>query len=161
MTTEIMNRPTRRGVLCVVAAIVAYPARAGEVSYVNPRFGTTITFPGEVFSLPQPPSENSDGMSWASPDGAWLGVWGQYNALDHDEKALLDFLAPEFDEVTYGKAGKGFVVLSGLDDGKVFYQRTNFGRDGVLHSMLMRYPQHRHANFDRLAIAVAASLKGP
>ena len=149
----------------VIAALVflfaSQAAAADETHYINPRFGTEITFPGEVFPLPQPASENGDGMSWAGPDGAWLGVWGQYNALEHDEKGLLAFLAPEYDEVTYSKAGKGFVVLSGFDDGKIFYLRTNFGGDGVLHTMLMRYPAERKANYDLLVAPIASSLKGP
>ena len=149
----------------VIAALVflfaSQAAAADETHYINPRFGTEITFPGKVFPLPQPASENGDGMSWAGPDGAWLGVWGQYNALEHDEKDLLAFLAAEYDEVTYSRAGKGFVVLSGFDDGKIFYLRTNFGGDGVLHTLLMRYPAERKANYDLLVAPIASSLKGP
>lgn len=151
----------RRHVIAALVFLSASQAAAADVTYVNPRFGTEITFPGEVFPLPQPASENGDGMSWASPDGAWLGVWGQYNALDHDEKDLLDFLAPEYGEVTYSKAGKGFVILSGFDEGKIFYLRTNFGSEGVLHTMLMRYPAERKANFDLMVAPIASSLKGP
>ncbi len=58
-------------------------------------------------------------------------------------------------------AGKGFVVLSGFDDGKIFYLRTNFGGDGVLHTLLMRYPAERKANYDLLVAPIASSLKGP
>lgn len=161
MAAAPIVRPTRRVALCMAAALLVLPAVAGDFTYVNARFGTEITFPSEVFPLPQPAAENGDGMSWASADGAWLGVWGQFNALDHDEKALLEFLKPEYDEVTYAKAGRGFVVLSGFDDGKVFYLRTNFGRDGVLHTMLMRYPAERKADFDLIVGRVASSLKGP
>lgn len=152
---------TRRALLAAGATLALAPARAAEFTYVNARFATRLTFPDDVFDAPQPPSENGDGMSWESDDGAWLGVWGQFNALDHDEKALLDFLTPEFAEVTYSKVGKGFVVLSGFDDGKVFYQRTNFGGDGVLHTMLMRYPAKLKAKYDPLVGPIALSLGGP
>lgn len=143
-----------------ILATVA-PAAAAEFTYVNARFGTALTFPDDVFSEPQPPPENGDGLSWESKDGAWLGVWGQYNALEQDEKGLLDFLADDFDTITYSKVGKGFVVLSGYDGGKVFYQRTNFGGDDILHTVLMRYPKSLKAKYDPLVGPIAASLKGP
>lgn len=159
-----MTRPfflTRRVLLAGVALVVARPARAGDVTYRNPRFGTSITFPGDIFSRPLEPSENGDGMAWESEDGAYLGVWGQFNALDLDEKGMADFLADTVEEVTYRKVGKGFVVLSGLDGGKVFYQRAEFGADGVIHTLLLRYERSLKSKYDPLVGPIAASLGGP
>ncbi len=154
-----MGRPA--ALAFAVLAAFAAPALAGDQTYVNARFGTVLTFPDDIFSRPQPPSENGDGLSWESDDGGWLGVWGQYNALEQDEKALLKFLSDTFETVTYSRTGKGFVVLSGYDGGKVFYQRTIFGADDTLHTMLMRYPKALKAKYDPLVGPVAASLRGP
>lgn len=140
---------------------LAAPAFATDHTYVNARFGTALTFPDDIFVEPQPPSENGDGMSWESKDDAWLGVWGQYNALEQDEKGLLDFLADDYEQITYSRTGRGFVVISGFDSGRVFYQRTNFGADGILHTMLMRYPKALKTKYDPLVGPIASSLKGP
>ncbi len=144
-----------------VLAAFGSPALGADQTYVNARFGTVLTYPDDIFSRPQPPSENGDGLSWESDDGGWLGVWGQYNALEQDEKGLFDFLVDDFETITYSKIGKGFVVVSGLDGGKVFYQRTIFGADDILHTMLMRYPKALKAKYDPLVGPIATSLKGP
>ncbi len=145
-----------------VAIAAAQVALAGDFTYRNARFGTEITFPDDIFTDTEPAAENGDGLSWTSPDGAWLGVWGWYNALDLDPRGLLEFSAGNHAEVTYRAAGKDWAVLSGFgDDGRVFYERTEFGADGTLHTMLMRYPADLKAKYDPLVARVAGSLEGP
>lgn len=149
------------GALFFGALSVAF---AEPVRYANPRYGTTVTFPGEVFSLPQPPSENGDGMSWAAPDGGFLAVWGMYNALGQTPEEYADWenenQGPGY-QVTYRRVAKDWVVLSGYDGGEVFYKRFEFGAEDVVHALLIRYPKARKAAYDRLVGPIAESFDGP
>lgn len=139
-------------------------ASAEPVRYANPRYGTTVTFPGDVFSRPQPPSENGDGMSWMAADGGFLAVWGMFNALGQTPEEYADWenenQGPGY-QVTYRRVAKDWVVLSGYDDGKVFYKRFEFGADDVIHSLLITYPKARKGVYDRLVGPIAESFDGP
>ena len=142
----------------------ATAASAGPVDYSNPRFGTTVTFPGEVFSLPEPPPENGDGMTFLSPDGARLAVWGSFNALEQTPEQLADWevghQTPNA-ELTYRRVAKDWLVLSGFDGDEVFYKRFEFGADGVIHGLLVTYPKALKARYDRLVGPIASSFGGP
>ncbi|RRI03916.1 hypothetical protein EH240_09450 [Mesorhizobium tamadayense] len=145
-------------------AIVTATAVAKPSTYVNARFGTSCTFPDEIFSDRLPEPENGDGQQWLSADGASLACSGIYN-IDNDtpksfvagEKANT---GPGY-EITYSKTGKNWAVLSGVKGDRVFYERRLFGKDGVIRSVWIEYPSSRKAKYDPLTGAIAASLRGP
>jgi hypothetical protein len=146
----------------VAAAIASGSTFAAPFTYTNARFGTTCTFPDEVFTDRQPEPENGDGQEWLSTDGASLICSGILN-IDNDtpkgfvaaEKAGSE---PGY-EITYGKTGKDWAVLSGIKDGKIFYERRLFGRDGVIRTVWIEYPPALKARYDALVGSIAASLK--
>ena len=150
--------------LAVIATIAATNAVAAPFTYVNERFGTVCTFPDEIFTDRQPEPDNGDGQEWLSADGASLICSGILNIDDDTPKG---FVAAEkaSDEigykVTYSKAGKDWAVLSGLKDGKIFYERRLFVRDGVIRTVWIGYPQALKPKYDPLVGAIAGSLKGP
>src|SRR5438105_209038 len=123
--------------LAFVIAVAATSAVAAPSTYVNERFGTICTFPDEIFTNRQPEPDNGDGQAWLSTDGASLTCSG---ILNIDDDTPEGFVAAEkaSDEagykVTYSKSGKDWAVLSGLRDGRVFYERRLFGRDGVIRT---------------------------
>ncbi|PBC04762.1 hypothetical protein [Mesorhizobium sp. WSM3860] len=133
-------------------------------TYVNARFGTSCTFPEEIFSDRLPEPENGDGQQWSAPDGASLTCSGIYN-IDNDtpkgfvaeEKANT---GPGY-KITYSKTGKNWAVVSGIKGDKVFYDRRLFGKDGVIRTVWIEYPASLKAKYDPLTGAIAASLRGP
>lgn len=153
----------RQVTLVFLATLTAVPAMAAPSTYVNARFGTVCTFPDEIFNDRQPEPENGDGQVWLSADGASLTCSGILN-VDNDtpngfvaqEKASKE---PGY-EVTYSKTGKDWAVLSGLRDGKIFYERRLFGRDGVIRTVWIDYPPALKSKYDPLVGAIAGSLKG-
>ena len=155
---------SRSSFLAVIATIAATNAIAAPFTYTNERFGTVCTFPNDIFTDRQPEPENGDGQEWLSADGASLICSGILN-IDNDtpkgfvaaEKASNE---PGY-KVTYSKAGKDWVVLSGLKDGKIFYERRLFGRDGVIRTVWIDYPPALRSKYDPLVGAIAGSLKGP
>jgi hypothetical protein len=152
----------RQAVLVFVATLAAMPAIAAPSTYVNERFGTVCTFPDEIFTDRQPEPENGDGQVWLSADGASLTCSGIFNV---DNDTPKSFVADEKASkepgytVTYSKTGKGWAVLSGMKDGKIFYERRVFGRDGVIRTVWIDYPPSMKAKYDPLVGAIAGSLK--
>jgi hypothetical protein len=134
---------------------------AAERTYVNPRFGTTISFNDAIFTKMQPEPDNGDGASWSAPDGGRLLVWGQNNVLDFTPTTLADDVASSLDQETFRKVGSRWMVVSGFDDGEIVYHRAEFGGRDVIHSMEMRYPANLAGHYDRLASRIADSLIGP
>lgn len=134
---------------------------AADKTYVNPRFGTTITFPAEIFSKAEPKPENGDGQRWSAPDGATLAVWGQYNALDDTPDTLADSVSQSIPKVTYRKVGSNWMVVSGFDGEVIVYHRSEFSRSATIHAMELRYPVALAKHYDRLAGRIADSLIGP
>lgn len=137
------------------------PTFAADYTYSNPRFGTTITFPNAIFTKADPEPENGDGQRWRATDGGELAVWGEYNALDFTPISLADFIAKDIDTVTYRKVGARWMVVSGFDGELIVYHRAEFGSQGVIHTMELRYPAALSQHYDRLAGKIADSLIGP
>ena len=152
----------RRAPLALIAALAcAFPAAAGEMRYVNPRFGTSVIFPAEIFPRASTPPANGDGMTWFSADGASLAVFGAYNVLSQSPRELIAEAAGPGITITYSRTGKDWAVVSGTEGAEIFYRRSEFGKDDIVHSLVLRYPAHLKAKFDPLVGPIAASLDGP
>lgn len=151
-------------VMAAFATIAAGSAIAAPSTYVNERFGTVCTFPDEIFTDRQPEPENGDGQMWLSADGANLTCSGILNVDDDTPKGFVaDEKASKEQgyEISYSKTGKDWAVLSGMKDGKIFYERRLFGRDGVIRTVWIDYPQALKSKYDPLVGTIAGSLKGP
>lgn len=136
-------------------------AQAKPFTYVNARFGTVCTFPDQIFSKRMPEPENGDGLEWQSADGASVACYGGYNALDDTPKSLLENEKANpgpGEKVTYSKTGKNWVVLSGTKGDKIFYRRSVFGKEDVIHSVFIEYPVALKTKYDPLVGAIAGSL---
>ncbi|WP_457152139.1 hypothetical protein [Mesorhizobium sp. P5_C1] len=155
---------SRSSFLAVIATIAATNAIAAPFTYTNERFGTVCTFPNDIFTDRQPEPENGDGQEWLSADGASLICSGILNVDDDTPKGFVSAEKASNEpgyKVTYSKAGKDWVALSGLKDGKIFYERRLFGRDGVIRTVWIDYPPALRSKYDPLVGAIAGSLKGP
>ncbi|MER8675783.1 MULTISPECIES: hypothetical protein [unclassified Mesorhizobium] len=117
-----------------------------------------------LFTDRQPEPYNGDGQQWLSADGASLICSGIFNVSDDTPKS---FVAEEKAikeagyQISYSKTGKNWAVLPGLKDGKIFYERRLFGKDGVIRTVRIDYPPAVKAKYDPLVGAIAGSLKGP
>jgi hypothetical protein len=142
--------------------MAAHAAAAEPLTYTNERFGTSATFPAEIFTDQQEPPANGDGLSWHSADGASLAIFGSYNILDETpESRETEAKASSERKLTYRKTGKDWVVLSGIDGDLIFYERYMFGRSGTIHGVVLKYPQSLTAKYDTWVGKITASLKGP
>ncbi|RAZ88618.1 hypothetical protein DPM33_21735 [Mesorhizobium hawassense] len=147
-----------------LSAITTSTATAKPFTYVNARFGQSCTFPDEIFSDPLPEPENGDGQQWLSADGAELTCSGINNVDDETPRSFVDEEKTSTEagyKVTYSKTGKNWAVLSGTRDGKIFYERRLFGKDGVIRTVFIEYPPSLKTKYDPLVGAIAKSLRGP
>lgn len=150
--------------LVFVTALAATSAVAAPFTYTNERFGTVCTFPDDIFNDRQPEPDNGDGQIWLSADGASLTCSGILNIDDDTPKGFVAgekaSKEPGY-KITYSKAGKDWAVLSGLKDGKIFYERRLFGKDGVIRTVWIDYPSALKSKYDPFVGLIAGSLKGP
>lgn len=160
MTIRSRRRFTGIG-LALTATLAASPALADLLTYENSRFGTRVTFPAELFDTRMDPPANGDGMAWTSSEGASLSVYAGNNALMVDEAGLLADRTDGHPGIAYSAKGPGWVVVSGIEEGTIFYQRFEFGADDVIHSVLLRYPSSLGTTFDPLVGPIMESLEKP
>ena len=157
---------TLRLLIAALAALIIIPgsAAAGDEityqTYSNSRFGFAIKYPAHW--VPQPAPENNDGRRFDSPDGrASLSAWGSFNAL---EDTIGTGLQREFEtpgrKITYKVLKKDWYVVSGYENGNIFYQKTIL-KDDVFYSFLLVYPPEDKSLFDPVVAAVAKSFKIP
>jgi hypothetical protein len=108
---------------------------------------------------PQGEAENGDGQKFLSSDGrAELIVWGSNNALDQTLKAKYDETRAE-KKTTYEVLKPGWFVVSGIDNGKVFYQKTIL-RQGVFKTLRIQYEESDKQRWDPITAKIASSFKG-
>jgi hypothetical protein len=152
-----------RALLLLIALGVAASAVAQErwATYANPRFGTTVEYPADIFAQLDPPPENGDGQAFRSRDGhARLLVWGSYNAgEDTPESYVQQYIEPK-GGVTYRQITRRYFAVSGLRKGEIFYQRCNFPakRDGAIDCFETTYPAADKATMDRVVARLSRSL---
>jgi len=130
-------------------------------SYANPRFGTRLAYPADLFGRGVE-SDNGDGVTMRSPDGATLAVFGANNVDDDTPSQYVRSLiggSGRYAHLTYRLVRPGIAVLSGVSGGRVYYERYRFARDGTIHAFVLEYPLARRARYDGLVARMSASLR--
>ena len=143
--------------IAVVTALV--PASAEDLFYKNERYGTSATFPAELFPNPLPAPTNGDGLGWNSPDGAEIFIYARDNQGGETPRSIIADRTAS-DDVTYRASGDRWAVVSGYLDGRIFYERYIF-RGDLIHSVAIRYPESARDTYDPIVGEVTNSLRGP
>lgn len=117
-----------RSFVLVLAAIVLTATADAQnrfATYNNERFGYSIEYPSDLLKM-QPPPENGDGRSFVSTYGSTeMIVWGEYNASDKTWQEEYESELKGFgSKPTYAVFRPGWFVISGIKDGRIYYQKT-------------------------------------
>ncbi len=126
-------------------------------TYSNARYGFSIAYPVGLL-VPQGESDNGDGQKFVSRDGsASLTTFGS-NRLD---RSLQDEFqsAQENRSVTYKVLKRNMFVVSGIQSGKIFYQKTLL-RGDVFKTFIIEYDEQERATFDPITSRIASSFVG-
>jgi hypothetical protein len=154
--------------LAGIAGVTAVrpPAQAlsqGETAtYLNERYGFTLSYPTAHFRPQEPLSE--DGRVWVSRDGNARLLAG---ALPNADGMKLEDYRRFVMEQSYPGASIGYApvrdtwfVLSGTRDGTMFYERVTFTCGGRrINSWAMLYPEGERKVYDRIVERVARSYR--
>lgn len=148
------------GILLIYVSLAS--AQNKFSTYSNDRFFFSIDYPSDLLEM-QPPPENNDGRTFLSADGqVEMRVWGQYNA---EEKTLGERYATDLKSFTekpaYMVLKRDWYVLSGMKNGKIFYEKTMVRRKGgdVFFTFTIEYPANQKTKFDQIVKRIADSFK--
>jgi hypothetical protein len=150
--------------VCAIAigTVASASAQQRWAAYANPRFGTTIDYPADLFARRDPPPANGDGQAFRSRDGrARLAVWGAYNVnSDSPQQYVQQYIEPD-GGITYRQITARYFAVSGLRKGDIFYQRCNFSpdRDGVIDCFEATYPEADKTAMDAVVARLSRSLR--
>lgn len=127
-------------------------------TYSNARFGYTISYPSDLLT-PQGEADNGDGQIFTD-DGVEMRVFGsnmlangtlqkEYNALVKEKGA----------SVTYKVFKPNFFVVSGKENGKIFYQKTMKGAGGAFFTFMIEYDETQRQIYDPVVVKMVKSFK--
>ena len=142
----------------LLAAAQPMPAHRWNV-YQNARFGTVLTYPGDLFRS-RAESDNGDGITLRAADGATLAIFGSNNVAGAGPAAYVQDLLgdPRYRRLSYRLVRPDFAVLSGGVGNRLFYERYGFDRAGLVHGFVLEYPAADRALYDPIVARLSASL---
>lgn len=144
----------------VCASVGGAAAEEKWATYMNPRFGTIVDYPANIFTVRDPPPDNGDGQSFHSGDGhAQLLVYGAYNAEGDTPKSYLEKHGDE--GVGYRRTTARTYVVSGARKDQLFYERCNFhdGKNDVIDCFVVTYPAADKVAWDPIVTQLSKSLR--
>jgi hypothetical protein len=129
--------------------------------YTNVRFAYAINYPVGVL-IPQGESDNSDGQIFRSADGhAEMRVFGRNNVFNDTLRSAFDKAVAGEDSagrvVTYKLLKGDFYVVSGHQNGKIFYEKTMLKGD-VFKTFMIEYDEAERAKYDPITARIANSF---
>jgi hypothetical protein len=146
----------------------AAPAEIRYDSYCNEQYGFCIDYPVEIL-LPQGESDSGDGQAFKSKDGEnTLLVYrdlrdnsdpdGNFTIQQAFQEDIKIYPERSNREVTYKKEGENFYVVSGYNNGKIFYQKTILS-DGKLVTCLLEYSESEKERYNKIAEYIFSTFK--
>ncbi len=149
-------------ILFLLAAASTGFSQSRFVTYNNDRFHFSVQYPSDLLKMQAPP-ENNDGRTFLSKDKTVeMRAWGQFNALDLTLDEAYQRALRDHSGVTYKTLGDRNFVISGVSDGKIYYQKTlirGSGDTAVFYTFTIEYPKSKKAKFDPVVTRVSRSFK--
>lgn len=138
-------------------------AQAKYSTYNNPRFSFSIEYPSDLLKM-QPPSANGDGRIFRSKDAKIeVRAWGQFNALGHTLKEEYDdAVNKNASNVTYKLLNSNNFVVSGIENGRIFYRKMLFRKSGeteIFYTVTIEYPASQKNLMDAVVTRISRSFK--
>jgi hypothetical protein len=133
-------------------------------TYHNARFDYSISYPADLL-IPQGEAVNGDGQRFLSRDGRTeLLVYGAYNSLDQTLREIFEQESVRSTEhpnrvVTYKVLRNDWFVVSGTEDGRIFYQKTML-RNSTFKTFRIEYDKNEKQTFDSITAFIARSFNG-
>jgi hypothetical protein len=135
----------------------------GWNTFVEPRMGTRVEYPADVFSISEGPSERGIGEHFRTADGrAQLSIYSLRNdARDTPVRYLRNNLNMPRDALDYRRVTPSFFAISAVSEGTIYYSRCNFssGAGGAIHCFDLKYPAQDKRAWDAVVTRISRSLR--
>jgi hypothetical protein len=136
-------------------------------TYHNARFGYSISYPSDLLAPNKEEDMPASGKIFLSKDRnvAEMRVFAHFNALFHtlDEQFKEDLKSYGAEKVTYKVLLKNSFVISGIKDGKIFYQKTLFRRIKedleVFYTFTIEYKESERQKYDSAVRKIVESFR--
>ena len=136
-------------------------------TYCNDRFNYCINYPDKLL-IPQKEAQNGDGRVFKYKKGKeTLVVYGTHNTYFSDElqlsfkqiyeRELREYKKQPHIKVTYSQFNESYYIISGIDHGKIFYQKTFIPGDFAY--AILTYDTSEKAVYDKVAEVIFQSFK--
>ena len=151
--------------LLLVAFVCSVGVAQGKYStYSNARFAYSIEYPDDLLTPSKIEDGSNSGEIFHSKDKeVEMRVWGEYNALYRTWQQLYNADLKYFgNKPTYTVFKDNWYVISGMKNGKIFYQKTlrrRLKEIDVLYTFTIEYPKTEGAKFDPAVQRIAKSFK--
>jgi hypothetical protein len=148
----------------VLSSLAAAHSQNNYSVYHNGRFDYSIAYPADIL-IPQGEAENGDGQKFLSRDGRTeMLVYGSHNSLNQSLQELFANETTRTSEhqnrvVTYKILRRDWFVVSGIEDGRIFYQKTLLRTD-IFKTFRIEYDDSKKQAWNPVAAKIAASFKG-
>jgi hypothetical protein len=145
------------------AAQTAEHALAAPQWAVFSETGTAVDYPSNIFSVEAGPSPRGTGRRLQTDDGrAEFMLYVSPND-DHDSPRsyVRKYLAVPQAKLDYARITERFFVVSGTQEGRVFYSRCNYprGSSGPMHCIYLLYPEAETRAWDAIVTRISRSLR--
>lgn len=126
-------------------------------TYSNARFGYSISYPSKLLT-PQGESENGDGQIFLG-SGVEMRVFGSNLLLNETLSAeYRAILREKGSSVSYRVVKRSFFVVSGKENGRIFYQKTIETADGAFITFMIEYEESKRKTYDAAVTRMVRSF---
>lgn len=131
--------------------------KATYEKYVNARYGFSIDYP--VFLTPGEEPDNGDGLKFTSSDGnSELVCYAGHNINEDTVGSLYNQSISKYTDITYKAKGKNWFVISGNEDGKIFYTKI-FVDKSCVSTFCITYPREKDEYYTPIVERISSSFK--
>jgi hypothetical protein len=137
------------------------PRDARWTVFVEPERGTRIDLPSAVFAESQGPAYRGTGEQFTTLDGrATVAIYSEPNEGRLSPAGFLRRNRPRA-ALDYTRVTGDFFVVSGVNDGDIYYSRCNFSRraGGTMHCFDLKYPEAEKLAWDGIVTRMSRSLR--
>jgi len=155
------------GALALVGTGAA--AQSADQTLAAPRWamasepGTAVDYPANIFSVEAGPAPRGTGRRLQTDDGRAEFVLYVSPNDDHDSPRsyVRKYLAVPKAKLDYTRITDRFFVVSGIQEGRVFYSRCNYprGPSGPMHCIYLLYPEAETRAWDAIVTRISRSLR--
>lgn len=125
--------------------------------YINSRYGFSIDYPDFLTKVSY--SENGDGIHLTNKnEDVILGASGRNNVLYDTVESEYKKTLRRYSNITYKKVFKNGFVVSGIENGNIFYINEVVG-EGSINSFYIGYPGSKEKEFDSIVTRIYKSFK--